>query len=73
MLTTCARDPLTWKNEYAEGADRVRGVLVRRFAVNQLHDRDAFQQLSRRLFAGGRDRAPTSSNGCAGSARRRRA
>ena len=38
VLTTCARDPLTWKNEYAEGADRVRGVLLRRFAVSQPHD-----------------------------------
>ena len=43
VLTTCARDPLTWKNEYQEGSDRVRGLLVRRFAVNQLHDRQAFQ------------------------------
>lgn len=46
VLTTCARDPLTWKNEYTEGSDKVRGVLVRRFAVNQPHDRAAFRQLS---------------------------
>ena len=51
VLTTCARDPLTWKNEYSEGSDRVRGVLVRRFAVNQEGDAEAFQQLSSRLFA----------------------
>jgi glycosyltransferase involved in cell wall biosynthesis len=56
VLTTTARDPLTWKNEYAEGSDRVRGVLVRRFSVNQLHDQVAFQQLSRRVFAGGQSR-----------------
>jgi glycosyltransferase involved in cell wall biosynthesis len=50
VLTTCARDPRTWKNEYLEGADRMRGVLVRRFAVNQEHDRTAFQHLSTRMF-----------------------
>ena len=51
VLTTCARDPLTWKNESTEGADRVRGVLVRRFAVNQPHDADALNQLTARLIA----------------------
>ena len=50
VLTTCARDPRTWKNEYSEGADRVRGVLVRRFAVNQEHDRTAFRHLSTRMY-----------------------
>jgi glycosyltransferase involved in cell wall biosynthesis len=49
VLTTCARDPLTWKNDYPEGSDRVRGALVRRFAVNQPHDDAAFRQLSERL------------------------
>jgi hypothetical protein len=56
VLTTCSSNPLTWKNDYAEGADRVRGVLVRRFAVNQLHDQIAFGQLSQRLQAGGPSR-----------------
>ena len=51
VLTTCARDPLTWRNEYSEASDRVRGVLVRRFAVNQTRDDDAFQKLSARMFA----------------------
>lgn len=57
VLTTCARDPLTWKNEYAEGADRVRGVLVRHFAVSQPHDRTAFDQFSDRLCSGPRARS----------------
>lgn len=35
VLTTCARDARTWRNAFSEGADRVRGVLVRRFAVSQ--------------------------------------
>lgn len=49
VLTTCAHDGMTWKNEYAEGADKIRGVLVRRFAVNQPHDREAFRQTTSRL------------------------
>jgi len=50
VLTTCARHPLTWRNEYSETSDRVRGVLVRRFAVNQIRDDDAFQKLSSRVL-----------------------
>src|SRR5262245_24577167 len=57
VLTTCARDPLTWKNDYAEGADRVRGVLVRRFAVSHAHDRAGFKQHSERVLAMPRSRA----------------
>ncbi len=57
VLTTCARDPLTWKNEYPEGSDRVRGVLMRRFPVSQPHDRQGFQQYADRLFTGPRARA----------------
>jgi glycosyltransferase involved in cell wall biosynthesis len=56
VLTTCTRDNRTWKNEYAEGSDRVRGVLVRRFAVSQLPDHIAFEALSRRLQAEPRSR-----------------
>jgi len=51
VLTTCARDPLTWRNEYSETSDRVRGVLVRRFAVNQIRNNDAFERLSSRILA----------------------
>jgi len=49
VLTTCAGSARTWKNEYAEGADRVRGVLVRRFAVSGTHDAQAFAQFSTRM------------------------
>jgi glycosyltransferase involved in cell wall biosynthesis len=51
VLTTCARDQRTWKNEYSEGVDRVRGALVRRFAVAQTRDAAALKQFSDRLFA----------------------
>ena len=57
VLTTCAANSATWKNEYTEGADRIRGVMVRRFAVNQSHDANAFASLSNRLFTSPHSRA----------------
>lgn len=57
VLTTCARDARTWKNEYSEGADRVRGALVRRFAVSQPRDGRSLDQLTERLRAGALTRA----------------
>lgn len=57
VLTTCARDPRTWKNEYSEGSDRVRGAVVRRFAVTQTRDDASFRQFSERLIAGPHGRA----------------
>jgi glycosyltransferase involved in cell wall biosynthesis len=57
VLTTCARDTRTWKNEYSEGADRVRGVMVRRFGVSQVPDHIAFDTLSQRLQTSPRSRA----------------
>jgi glycosyltransferase involved in cell wall biosynthesis len=57
VLTTCARNPRTWKNEYSEGTDRVRGALVRRFAISQERDEHAFNQFSARVLAGPRSRA----------------
>ena len=57
VLTTCARNPRTWKNEYSEGTDRVRGALVRRFAVSQPRDEHAFSQFSAHVLAGPRTRA----------------
>ncbi len=50
VLTTCARDYVTWKNEYPEGADRVRGVTVRRFAVSETRDITTFNQFSDTVF-----------------------
>jgi glycosyltransferase involved in cell wall biosynthesis len=50
VLTTCARDYLTWANEYPEGADRLRGVTVRRFQTTRQRDLAAFNKLSERVL-----------------------
>jgi glycosyltransferase involved in cell wall biosynthesis len=50
VLTTCARDYVSWANEYPEGADRIRGVTVRRFANARTRDIDAFNKLSDWIF-----------------------
>jgi len=57
VLTTCSRDHRTWKNEYSEGSDRVRGVLVRRFGVSQVPDHIGFDALSHRLQTSPHSRA----------------
>jgi glycosyltransferase involved in cell wall biosynthesis len=50
VLTTCAQDYVSWKNEYPEGADRIRGVTVRRFANARTRDIDAFNRYSEWIF-----------------------
>ena len=57
VLTTCARDYITWANEYPEGSDRIRGVTVRRFATAQTRDLASFDKFSERIFSQPHSRA----------------
>jgi len=57
VLTTCARDYITWKNEYQEGTDRIRGVTVRRFANSGTRDIDAFDRYSEWIYNNPHSRA----------------
>jgi len=50
ILTTCARDYVTWRNEYPSGTDRVRGVTVRRFSSAQVRDIESFNRYSSWIF-----------------------
>jgi glycosyltransferase involved in cell wall biosynthesis len=45
VLTTCAVDCYTWKNEYPEGEDSVNSVKVRRFKVDFERDMEKFVQV----------------------------
>ena len=50
VLTTCASDYVTWKNELPTGVELVNNVPVRRFAVKHERDPIAFGRLSERVF-----------------------
>jgi len=52
VLTTCARDHFTWRNELPAGATVVEGVPVRRFPVTLAKDHGAMTMLHARLDAG---------------------
>jgi glycosyltransferase involved in cell wall biosynthesis len=50
VLTTCARDYVTWKNEFDAGETTVNGIRVRRFPVRHPRDPDHFGRMSRLVF-----------------------
>jgi glycosyltransferase involved in cell wall biosynthesis len=50
VLTTCARDHLTWRNEFPPGSDQVNGIPVERFRVARERNIRDFGIRSRRVF-----------------------
>jgi glycosyltransferase involved in cell wall biosynthesis len=50
VLTTCADDYVTWRNELQPGVERINNVQVRRFRVRRERDPRVFGQRSHRVF-----------------------
>jgi glycosyltransferase involved in cell wall biosynthesis len=50
VLTTCARDYVTWRNELPAGVEQVNGVPVRRFPVRREREPLDFGRRSQRVF-----------------------
>ena len=50
VLTTCASDYVTWKNEFPPGVETVNGIAVRRFRVKHERDPLVFAKRSERVF-----------------------
>jgi glycosyltransferase involved in cell wall biosynthesis len=53
VLTTCARDYVTWQNAMPSGESMERGVRVRRFPVRRPRHLKAFAEISDEVFDGG--------------------
>ena len=50
VLTTCARDYITWRNEFPAGEERVHGIPVERFPVVRERELTDFDRHSVRTF-----------------------
>jgi glycosyltransferase involved in cell wall biosynthesis len=50
VLTTCATDYITWRNELPAGVETVNGVAVRRFKVKHERDPNVFGRRQDRVF-----------------------
>ena len=50
VVTTCARDYVTWRNARTPGVEQVNGISVRRFPVRRERDPYEFGRWSRRVF-----------------------
>ena len=50
VYTTCAKDYITWANEYPAGTEEINGIHVRRFPVRKERNQEEFAKLSRDKF-----------------------
>lgn len=50
VLTTCAKDYISWKNEYPVGIQNLNGVTVRRFPVDKQRNIKKFNRLSENIY-----------------------
>jgi glycosyltransferase involved in cell wall biosynthesis len=50
VLTTCATDYITWKNEYPQGKSTLSGVHVYRFPSVKTRDLESFNRFSEQLY-----------------------
>ncbi|MBC7086655.1 MAG: glycosyltransferase family 4 protein [Methanomethylovorans sp.] len=50
VITTCAIDYMTWKNEYIAGVEELNGLKVRRFPVDFPRDVYEFNKFSAKIF-----------------------
>src|SRR5262245_6076091 len=50
ILTTCAKDYISWKNEYTEGRSSLNGVTIYRFPTTKTRDLDAFNKFSDQIY-----------------------
>ena len=50
VLTTCARDYVTWHDDYPAGAQTVNGIPIQRFPVDRERDVKLFAARSERVF-----------------------
>jgi len=50
VITTCAIDYITWKDEYSPGEDNINGIKVYRFPVDSPRDISKFGEFGNRVF-----------------------
>ncbi|WP_167459542.1 glycosyltransferase family 4 protein [Pedobacter jejuensis] len=49
VITSCAKDYTTWRNEYQKGISNINGVKIRRFEVAQERNKKKTQSIERKL------------------------